>query len=103
MIDEFYARQNKLHVGDKFICSTGLGMSPASIEPGMLTRVVVPLATLQDLTANTGKVSMVLRETGQPIEDGTGGLTIAERSERLSNLLHGRIHVAILGRAMSRC
>ncbi len=35
-------------------------------EPGMLTRVVVPLSTLQELTANTGKVSMVYVKLDDP-------------------------------------
>ncbi len=57
MVDEFYARQNKLHVGDTVHLLNRPWHLSGIYRPGMLTRVVVPLATLQDLTANTDKVS----------------------------------------------
>jgi putative ABC transport system permease protein len=59
MIDEFYAKQNKLHAGDTVMLLNRPWHVSGIYEPGMLTRVVVPLDTLQDLTANTGKVSMI--------------------------------------------
>jgi putative ABC transport system permease protein len=59
LIDEFYAKQNKLHVGDTVVLLNRPWHVSGIYEPGMLTRVVVPLDTLQDLTANTGKVSMI--------------------------------------------
>jgi putative ABC transport system permease protein len=66
MIDEFYAKQNKLHVGDTIKLLNRPWRVSGIYEPGMLTRVVVPLATLQDLTANTGKVSMVYVKLDDP-------------------------------------
>jgi putative ABC transport system permease protein len=67
VIDEFYAKQNKLHVGDTV---TNLLNHPWHVsgiyQPGMLTRVVVPLDTLQNLTANTGKVSMIYVKLDDP-------------------------------------
>ncbi len=66
VIDDFYAHQNKLHVGDKLSLLNRPWRVSGIYEPGMLTRVVVPLATLQDLTANTGKVSMVYVKLDDP-------------------------------------
>ncbi len=59
MIDEFYARQHKYSVGDTVMLLNRPWRVSGIYQPGMLTRVVVPLATLQNLTANTGKVSMI--------------------------------------------
>ncbi len=59
MVDEVYASQKKLHVGDTANIMNHSWRVSGVYESGMLTRVVVPLATLQDLTANTGKVSTV--------------------------------------------
>jgi putative ABC transport system permease protein len=59
MIDEVYARQHNLHVGDMFNNTNHQWRIAGIYAPGMLARMVVPLATLQDLTANTGKVSVV--------------------------------------------
>jgi len=66
MIDEFYARQNKLHVGGTVNLLNQPWHVSGIYRPGMLTRVVVPLATLQDLTANTGKVTMIYVKLDDP-------------------------------------
>jgi putative ABC transport system permease protein len=66
VIDDFYAHQNKLHVGDTLMLLNRPWRVSGVYEPGMLTRVVVPLKTLQDLTANTGKVSMVYVKLDDP-------------------------------------
>ena len=57
LIDEVYANQHKLHVGDTITNTNHKWRVSGIYEPGMLARMVVPLATLQDLTGNTGKVS----------------------------------------------
>ena len=57
LIDEVYAGQHKLHVGDTITNTNHAWRVSGIYEPGMLARMVVPLATLQDLTGNTGKVS----------------------------------------------
>jgi len=59
MVDQFYADQHKYHVGDTIMLLNKPWHVSGIYQPGMLTRVVVPLATLQDLTANTGKVTMI--------------------------------------------
>lgn len=59
IVDSLYAQQKKLHVGDAVPLLNRNWRLAGIYEPGMLARVVVPLDVLQDLTANTGKVSMV--------------------------------------------
>jgi putative ABC transport system permease protein len=59
MLDEYYASQHKYHVGDTIKLLNNSWHVSGIFAPGMLTRIVVPLATLQGLTANTGKVSMI--------------------------------------------
>jgi putative ABC transport system permease protein len=66
IVDDFYAKQNKLHVGDTIMQLNRPWHVSGIYQPGMLTRVVVPLKTLQDLTANTGKVSMVYVKLDDP-------------------------------------
>jgi putative ABC transport system permease protein len=66
VIDEFYANQNKLHVGDTVRLLNRPWHVCGIYEPGMLTRVVVPLDTLQNLTANTGKVTMIYVKLDDP-------------------------------------
>jgi putative ABC transport system permease protein len=66
IVDAFYAKQNKLHAGDTVMLLNRPWHVSGIYEPGMLTRVVVPLSTLQDLTANTGKVSMIYVKLDDP-------------------------------------
>jgi putative ABC transport system permease protein len=66
MIDEFYAAQHKYHVGDTVMLLNRPWRVCGIYQSGMLTRVVVPLDTLQDLTANTGKVSMIYVKLDDP-------------------------------------
>jgi putative ABC transport system permease protein len=66
IIDTFYAKQNKLHVGGTVNLLNRPWHVSGVYQPGMLTRVVVPLATLQDLTANTAKVSWVYVKLDDP-------------------------------------
>ncbi len=68
MVDEVYAQQHKLRVGDT-IKNTGHMWHVSGIfEPGMLARVVVPLSTLQSLTENTGKVSTAYVKVDNPAD-----------------------------------
>jgi len=66
MLDTFYAGQHQYHVGQTITLLNHAWRVSGLFEPGMLTRIVVPLATLQDLTANTGKVSMVYVKLDSP-------------------------------------
>jgi putative ABC transport system permease protein len=80
MVDEVYAVQHKLHVGDMVNNTNHSWRVSGIFEPGMLARMVVPLATLQDLTGNTGKVSTVYVKTDLPAN--TAGV-ISDLSGRL--------------------
>ncbi len=66
MVDSYYAAEHKLHVGDKMQVLNRPWRLCGVYEPGMLARLVVPLATLQDVTANTGKVSIVYVKLDDP-------------------------------------
>jgi putative ABC transport system permease protein len=67
IIDQYYARQNKLHAGQTI---TDVLNHPwhisGVVEPGKLARLMVPIKTLQDLTGNTGKVSQIFVKVDKP-------------------------------------
>jgi putative ABC transport system permease protein len=66
VVDDFYAKQHKIRVGDTITLLTKPWHVSGVYQSGMLTRVVVPLATLQELTANTGKVTMIYVKLDDP-------------------------------------
>lgn len=66
IVDEFYASEHKLHVGGTTTLLNRPWRVSGIYEPGMLTRVVVPLATLQDITANNGKVTLIYVKLDDP-------------------------------------
>jgi putative ABC transport system permease protein len=59
MVDSYYAAERKLHVGDHLQTLNRSWRVSGIYEAGMLTRIVVPLDVLQDLTANNGKITMI--------------------------------------------
>jgi putative ABC transport system permease protein len=59
MVDSYYASEHKLHVGDAIQSLNRSWRVCGIYEAGTLTRIVVPLDTLQNLTANIGKITMV--------------------------------------------
>jgi putative ABC transport system permease protein len=69
IVDEYYARQNKLRAGQRIhdVLNHPWRVSGV-VEPGKLARLVVPLRTLQDLTGNTGKVSQIFVKASAPAE-----------------------------------
>jgi putative ABC transport system permease protein len=66
MVDSFYASEHKLHVGDRIQSLNRSWRVCGIYEAGTLTRIVVPLDTLQDLTANIGKITMVYVKLDDP-------------------------------------
>lgn len=67
LVDSYYATQHKYHVGDTINGIVNRSWRLAGIyEPGMLARLVVPLKTLQELTANTGKVTIIYVKLDDP-------------------------------------
>jgi len=66
IVDEYYARQNKIAVGDKVELLNRPWRVSGIAEPGKLARLVIPLRTLQDLTGNTGKLSQIFLKLRDP-------------------------------------
>jgi putative ABC transport system permease protein len=71
MVDDFYAKQHDYHVGQTIALLKNPWRICGIYRPGMLARVVVPLATLQNLTANTGKITMIYVKLHNPSEVDT--------------------------------
>jgi putative ABC transport system permease protein len=67
MVDSYYASEHKLHVGDRIQSLNRSWRVCGIYEAGTLTRIVVPLDTLQDLTANIGKITMVYVKLDDPV------------------------------------
>jgi len=82
MLDEYYAGQHNYRVGQTIMLLNHPWHVSGIYRSGMLTRIVVPLATLQDLTANTGKVSMVYVKLDDPAHT-------ADVEKQLSGALKG--------------
>ncbi len=61
----------------------------------MLARLVVPLETLQDLTANRDKVTMIYVKLDDPSRTSRGDFRSARQNEDLQNLFDGGIHRAV--------
>jgi putative ABC transport system permease protein len=80
MVDEVYASQRHLHVGDMTSLNNHTWRISGIYEPGMLARAVVPIKTLQELTANTGKVSTVYVKVDNPVNIPT---VISELTDKL--------------------
>ena len=59
MVDSYYASEHKLHVGDYLQTLNRSWRVRGIYEAGTLTRIVVQLDVLQDLTANNGKITMI--------------------------------------------
>ena len=59
MVDSYYAAEHMLHVGDTLEALNRTWRVSGIYEAGTLTRIVVALDVLQDLTANNGKITMI--------------------------------------------
>ena len=59
LIDENFARQRKLKVGDTVELANHKWTIRGIVGPGKLSKAFVQKQVLQDLTSNTGKISMV--------------------------------------------
>jgi putative ABC transport system permease protein len=81
LVDSYYAAQHKYHVGETVTGIVNRSWRLAGIyEPGMLARLVVPLKTLQDIYANTGKVTMIYVKLDDPARTDEA---IAELKQKL--------------------
>jgi putative ABC transport system permease protein len=71
LVDEYYARQHHLQLGDQ-IRVLGQNWRVAGIfASGKLARMVLPLATVQKLTANVGKVGMIYLKVDNAADVGS--------------------------------
>ncbi len=59
IIDEYWAKQTKLKVGDKTKFMERDWRVCGIVEPGKMARMFLPIKLLQDLSANTGKLTMI--------------------------------------------
>jgi putative ABC transport system permease protein len=66
LVDESYARQKHLHVGAIVPIFGHNWHLSGIVEGGMLARFVVPIDTLQQVTANSGKISQILVKLDDP-------------------------------------
>lgn len=66
IVDNFYARQHNLRAGATLRLLNRDWRVAGVVEEGKLARLVLPLDVLQDLTANTGKISQVWVKVDDP-------------------------------------
>ena len=66
LVDEYYARQNHLKVGQNVNLINHIWKLSGIIQGGMLARLIVPLPTLQFLTGSAGNVSQIMVKLKDP-------------------------------------
>lgn len=66
LVDSLYASEHKLKLGQTITLLNLPWHLRGIFEPGMLARLVVPLAKLQDITASTNKVTLVYVKLDNP-------------------------------------
>lgn len=65
LIDDYYAQQKNLHVGDKVNLANHPWVVRGIVESGKLARTVVPIKVLQSLTSSTGRISFIYVKVDQ--------------------------------------
>jgi putative ABC transport system permease protein len=66
IVDENYARQNKLEVGQRLTLANHQWTVRGIVGVGKLSKMFVQKPVLQELTANTGKISMIYVKLDDP-------------------------------------
>jgi len=66
IVDEYYARQNDLHVGSTVKLLNRDWRVSGIVEPGKLARIVIPRRTLQEMIGASGKLSQVFLKLDDP-------------------------------------
>ncbi|MCB1022324.1 MAG: ABC transporter permease [Bryobacterales bacterium] len=66
IVDEFYARQRKLHVGDKIEIISKEWTVRGIVEPGKAARLLVQKDVLQELTGAAGKITAIYVQLDSP-------------------------------------
>ncbi len=83
VVDQYYAQQKGLQAGSRLKLLNRTWRVAGIVEPGRLARIILPLAVLQDLTGNTGKLSQIFVKLDKP-----GGLSpaMANLKQKIPNL-----------------
>jgi putative ABC transport system permease protein len=84
LVDEAYARQNRLHVGQTYKLLNHDWHVAGIVQGGMLARFIVPLTTLQDFTSNSHRISQILVKLDDPARTDQ---EVAEFNRRLKGNL----------------
>ena len=66
LVDQYYARQNRIRVGQKVKLLNHDWTVCGIMQGGVLGRLIVQLRTLQDLTSNPGRISEILVKLDDP-------------------------------------
>jgi putative ABC transport system permease protein len=66
IIDDYWARQNRLKVGSEMKFMNRTWNVSGIVEPGKLSRTFLPIELLQDLSANTNKLTMIFVKLDNP-------------------------------------
>jgi len=66
VVDEFYARANRIHAGQRIPLANHMWNVTAVVEAGKMSRMFADLSRLQDLTDNTGRLSCVYAKLSDP-------------------------------------
>jgi putative ABC transport system permease protein len=66
IVDQYYAQQKKLHIGDKINLINHVWTVSGIFESGKMARVCVKLKVLQELTGNPGHLSQILIKVDDP-------------------------------------
>jgi putative ABC transport system permease protein len=81
VVDDYYARRQSVRVGDTIDLLNRHWYVSGIVQAGMLSRIVVPLRVLQELTANTGKLSILYVKLDNPVYTETVIETLKSKLE----------------------
>ena len=79
IIDTYYARQKKARLGSKIEVLNRQWNVAGIFQEGVLSHLVLPMATVQELTSNTGKVSQAFLKVDRP--ENIAGVIAGLKSE----------------------
>jgi putative ABC transport system permease protein len=66
LVDDFYAQQEKKHSGDTINVLNRNWRIAGVYRSGKLARIVLPISIVQDLTGNTGRISLIYLKVDNP-------------------------------------
>ncbi len=68
VVDDIYARTNRLHAGDRHELIHSRWRIAGIVEPGKMSRMFIDLSRLQNLTDNVGRLSCVYAKVADPAQ-----------------------------------